>query len=202
MHVVLLEANPEITALVAAGCAYLGIDLVAIADPVMLELPAARRVATDLLILDCSLKRLGDLSIMRLVGALPEVEVLLLGGESRLPESRVQWLPAMLGFPALLEWLRGARARTAIRQPEWPRHPLSDQQWRIARLIEREMTQREIAGEERVHIGTIKVQVGRILDRWPVDSTAELRLAVRHLLATGVTMPVGKRGARPLAGGM
>lgn len=200
MRTVLLESNAEITALVTAGCAYLGIDLVATVDRTTLEVPSIRRAATDLLILDCSRRCPEDLAGLRHTMALPDAEVLVLGGVAPpvalMGQPHMEWLPAALGFPALLEWLRGARARATTKRGGWPRHPLSDQQWRIARLVARGMTQREIAAAEGVHIGTVKVQVGRILDRWPLDSTAELRLAMRRLLAAGLAVPGGQPRTR------
>ena len=57
----------------------------------------------------------------------------------------------------------------------------STQQRQIARYIARDLSQAQMAGELGVHVGTVKRQVGRILEKLGLGTTKELKVALRLL---------------------
>ena len=187
MRAILLDTDPETTVWLEAACMSARILPTLVGSLATLERVAKQADHTDFLILECVRGHPEEINrcqhVLRhayLDVAIVYARLDLLRELEPLARGQVVGLDRDMPFPALVRLLRD-RHEQALLVRARGRRTLSPRQRQIASCVARDLSQAQVARELDVHVGTVKRQVGRILDKLGLTTTAELKIALRFL---------------------
>jgi len=191
MRAILLEANPDVTNMLA--CAFDDVD---IALKCLKTLAAVQRAVTragsdDFIIVDCSLDRPEDRTNCERVVRQVIVDVHIVynpGNRShdtfrrhitRIARGDIKWLPATVSYLDLLGVLRGLRDEALKARVRTPRKPLTAHQEEVWALLAAGKSHDQIAKALGSKPGTVKTDIVRVKEKLGLTSTEELKMAFR-----------------------
>jgi len=188
----LLEANPDVTDMLA--CAFKDVDIALKGVTTLggVQRAVARARFDDFIIVDYSLDRLEDRANCEQIVRQVIVDVhIVYDPKSRthdnfmrhiihIARGDLKWLPMTVGYLDLLSVLRGLRAEVLeARVRSRPRKPLTAHQEEVWALISAGRSHGQIAEALGSKTGTVKTDIKRIKEKLGIASTEQLKMAFR-----------------------
>lgn len=189
MRATLLEANPDVTDMLACAFKDVDIALKGVTTLAAVQRAAARAGSDDFIIVDCSLDRPEDGATCERIVRQATVDVhIVYNPKSRtydafrrhiahIARGDLKWLSVTVGYVDLLGVLRGLRDEVLKARVRRPRKPLTGHQEEVWALIAAGRSHDQIAAALGSKTGTVKTDIKRIKEKLGVDSTEELKTA-------------------------
>lgn len=187
MRAVLLVVNPDLAALLAAACAWLGLPLEYVNTEEDLLQAAGQAGPRDVLLVDCSLARSEDLErCTRIIrGTSIAVHVIHPNADdvralAPTPVRELAWLPPNVGLLDLLTTLRRLLASAPV-APSPGLRRLTSRQQEVVRLLGTGASDSQIAAALGLSKSAVKTHITRMKKKLDVPSRDDLLTAAQRV---------------------